>query len=70
MVQYARIADFPQTPAEAHSGEGGHMSMEERIQIRDLDVYAVADKGDVELKSGRCSVHDPACCERQSRRWP
>ncbi len=26
--------------------------MEERIQIRDLDVYAVADKGSEELKSG------------------
>jgi two-component system, OmpR family, response regulator len=28
------------------------MSMEERIQIRDLDVYAVTDMGDAELKSG------------------
>ncbi len=28
------------------------MNMEQRIQIRDLDVYAVADKGDEELKRG------------------
>ncbi len=28
------------------------MSMEERIQIRDVDVYAVTDKGDEELKRG------------------
>jgi two-component system OmpR family response regulator len=28
------------------------MNMEERVQIRDLDVYAVADKGEAELKSG------------------
>ncbi len=28
------------------------MSIEERIQIRDADVYAVSDKGDGELKSG------------------
>ena len=28
------------------------MTMEERIQIRDVDVYAVTDKGDEELKRG------------------
>jgi two-component system OmpR family response regulator len=29
------------------------MTIEERIQIRDADVYAVADKGNEELKSGK-----------------
>ena len=28
------------------------MNMEERIQIRELDVYAVTEKGDEELKRG------------------
>jgi two-component system, OmpR family, response regulator len=34
--------------------------MEERIQIRDLDVYAVADKGDEELKSGSTELSHAA----------
>jgi two-component system, OmpR family, response regulator len=36
------------------------MSMEERIQIRDLDVYAVADKGNEELKSGSTELSQAA----------
>jgi len=34
--------------------------MEERIQIRELDVYAVADKGDEELKRGATELSHPA----------
>ncbi|TSA12405.1 MAG: response regulator [Betaproteobacteria bacterium] len=36
------------------------MSMEERIQIRDLDVYAVTDKGDEELKRGSTTLSQAA----------
>jgi len=36
------------------------MSMEERIQIRELDVYAVTDKGDEELKRGSTELAQPA----------
>ena len=36
------------------------MSMEERIQIHDLDVYAVADKGNEELKSGSTELSQAA----------
>jgi two-component system, OmpR family, response regulator len=36
------------------------MSMEERIQIRDLDVYAVTDKGNEELKRGSTELSHPA----------
>ena len=36
------------------------MSMEERIQIRDQDVYAVTDKGDEELKRGSTDLSHPA----------
>ena len=36
------------------------MSMEERIQIRDADVYAVTDKGDHELKSGSTGLSHAA----------
>ena len=34
--------------------------MEERIQIRDLDVYAVSDKGDEELKRGSTELSKAA----------
>ena len=34
--------------------------MEERIQIRDPDVYAVADKGDEELKRGSTELSQAA----------
>ena len=34
--------------------------MEERIQIRDLDVYAVADKGNEELKGGSTELSHAA----------
>lgn len=36
------------------------MSIEERIQIRDSDVYAVADKGNEELKSGATDLSHAA----------
>ena len=36
------------------------MSMEERIQIRDLDVYAVTDKGDEVLKRGSTTLSQAA----------
>jgi CheY-like chemotaxis protein len=36
------------------------MTMEERIQIRDLDVYAVADKGNEELKGGSTELSHTA----------
>ncbi len=36
------------------------MTMEERIQIRDVDVYAVADKGDAELKSAKTELSQAA----------
>ena len=36
------------------------MSMEERIQFRDLDVYAVTDKGDQELKRGSTELSHAA----------
>jgi two-component system, OmpR family, response regulator len=36
------------------------MSMEERIQIRERDVYAVTDKGDEELKSGSTELSHAA----------
>lgn len=34
------------------------MAMEERIQIRELDVYAVAEKGDEVLKRGSTDLFD------------
>ena len=36
------------------------MSMEERVQVRDLDVYAVADKGNAELKGGSTTLSQAA----------
>ena len=36
------------------------MSMEEDIQIRDLDVYAVSDEGNAELKSGSTDLSQAA----------
>jgi two-component system, OmpR family, response regulator len=36
------------------------MTMEERIQIRDLDVYAVADRGNEELKRGKTELSHAA----------
>jgi len=36
------------------------MSIEERIQIRDLDVYAVSDKGEEELKRGSTDLSQAA----------
>ena len=36
------------------------MSMEERIQIRDLDIYTVADKGNEELKGGSTDLSQAA----------
>ena len=36
------------------------MNMEQRIQIRDLDIYAVADKGSEELKSGSTALSHAA----------
>lgn len=36
------------------------MSMEERIPIRELDVYAVSDKGNEELKRGSTELSHPA----------
>lgn len=36
------------------------MTMEERVQIRDVDVYAVADKGDAELKSAKTELSQAA----------
>lgn len=36
------------------------MNMEQRIQIRDLDVYAVADKGNEELKRGSTELPQAA----------
>ncbi len=36
------------------------MSMEERVQIHDVDVYAVADKGNEELKSGSTELSQAA----------
>lgn len=36
------------------------MSMEERIQIRELDVYAVSDKGNEELKRGTTELSHSA----------
>jgi CheY-like chemotaxis protein len=60
MVEYTGLADMRQTPVELLSGNGGHMSMEERTPIRDLDVYAVSDKGNEELKGGSTELSQTA----------
>ena len=46
MINYGGDAHAQPTVAEEFRGEGGQMSMEKRIQIREPDVFAVTGKGD------------------------
>ena len=47
-------------------GRGEFMTMEERIEIRGDDVFALTDKGDEELKRGSTELSIPRsscwCC--------
>jgi DNA-binding response OmpR family regulator len=50
MVQYDAIARLRQMPVAALPERGGQVN--QGIEIRDADVFAVTDKGNEELKSG------------------
>lgn len=59
-MQYVQFAHWPPVRLLALLQKGKHMSMQERIEIRDLDVYAVSDKGEEELKRGSTELPQAA----------